>query len=38
MCGHAGMGMRRVVSVAFNRSVLVPGSNVGVQLTVHRSR
>ena len=38
MCGHAGMGMRRIMGVAFNTSVLVPASNVGIRLTVHRSR
>jgi len=38
MCGHAGMGMRRVVGVAFDRSVLVPASNGGVRLTVHQSK
>jgi hypothetical protein len=32
------MGVRRVMSVAFNRSVLVPASNVGVRLTVHQTK
>ena len=38
MCRHAGMFVRRVVSVACNRSVVVPRTKVRMRLTGRRSK